>query len=159
MADEKLLTKYLKNLKGKGFLLILAALGVILLLFGGGVGKTGESAALPSISEETEAYRASLETELTALCEKVAGVGKVTLMLTLDGSERAVYAQDSKQNGTQDYVISSGEGLLLYKQYPAVSGVAVVCTGGGNPTVQRELTAMLSALLGIGTNRISVTQS
>ena len=157
MADEKMLTKYLKNLKGKGMLLLLGTLGVLLLIFGGGM-ESGNKSALPDIGEQTEAYRASLEKELTALCEQVAGVGEVTLMLTLEGSEKAVYAQDSNQNGTIDYVVSSGEGLLLYREYPAVTGVAVVCAGGGDPAVQRELTDLLAALLGIGTNRISVVK-
>lgn len=157
MADEKMFTKYLKNLKGKGFLLILGVLGVLLLVFGGGI-EGSDKSTLPDIGEQTEAYRASLEQELASLCEQVAGVGEVTLMLTLEGSEKAVYAQDSKQNGTVDYVISSGQGLLLYREYPAVTGVAVVCTGGGDPAVQRELTDLLSALLGIGTNRIAITK-
>ncbi len=156
MADEKVFTKYLKNLKGKGLLLILAALGILLLVFGG-MDTTGQK-TLPDVGEQTEAYRATLEKELTALCKQVEGVGEVRLMVTLSGSEKAVYAQDSKQNGTTDYVVSSGEGLLLYREYPAVLGVAVVCTGGGSPTVERELTDLLTALLGIGANRISISK-
>ena len=157
MADEKMFTKYIKNLKGKGLLLLLAALGILLLVFGGGI-ESSDKSTLPDIGEQTEAYRASLEKELTALCERVTGVGEVRLMLTLGGSEKAVYAQDSNQNGTSDYVVSGGEGLLLYREYPAVTGVAVVCTGGADPTVQRELTDLLSALLGIGINRIAITK-
>lgn len=146
----------IKELLKKPLILILIAAGVLLLLFGG----TGSStpAEKTTLAEETEAYRKALEGELTALCEKVSGAGKVTLLLTLDGSEEAVYAKDER-NGATDYVVSSGEGLLLYRRHPAVLGVAVVCTGGDRADVRAELTSLLSAALGIGANRIYITAS
>ena len=120
MTDEKLLGKYLKNMKGKWMLLLLAAVAVTLLLFGG-QGKEKTDAA--TTAEANEAYRHALEEQLADLCEKVAGVSDVSLMLTLEGGERAVYAQDSTQNGAQDYVTVSGEGLLLYREYPVVTAI------------------------------------
>ena len=141
-------------MKGKWLLLLLAAVAVGLLLLGG----QGEGEArADGGTQENEAYRHALEEELASLCEKVAGVSDVALVLTLEGGERAVYAQDSSQNGAQDYVTVSGNGLLLYREYPAVRGVAVVCRGGDNSAVRAELTALLSALLNVGSNRIYIT--
>ena len=154
MADEKILGKYLKNMKGKWLLLLLAAVAVALLLLGGQGSKETNAT---TTTEENEAYRHALEAQLADLCEKVAGVSDVSLMLTLEGGERAVYAQDSTQNGAQDYVTVSGEGLLLYREYPTVRGVAVVCRGGDNTAARAELTALLSALLDVGSNRIYIT--
>ncbi len=154
MPTEAKTPSPLKELFKKPLVLILVAAGVLLLLFGGM--ESTPTAKNATISEETEAYRKSLEGELTALCEKVKGAGKVTLLLTLDGSEEAVYAKDER-NGATDYVVSAGEGLLLYRRHPAVLGVAVVCTGGDRADVRAELTALLSAALGVGSNRIYIT--
>ena len=137
--------------------MLLAAAGVLLLLLGGGMGSGKSTKTESDLAAATEQYREALEGELTALCEKVVGAGKVSVLLTLDGSEEAVYAKDERQNGASDYVVSAGEGLLLYRKHPATLGVAVVCTGGTDPTVRAELTALLSAALGIGSNRIYIT--
>ncbi|MBQ8173830.1 MAG: hypothetical protein IJ009_00335 [Clostridia bacterium] len=145
-----------KELFKKPLVLILAAAGVVLLLLGSGT-TPSSSTEKTTLTAETENYRRALESELITLCEKVTGAGKVSLLLTLDGSEEAVYAKDERQNGGSDYVVSSGEGLLLYHKHPTVLGVAVVCTGGGDPSVRAELTALLSAALGVGSNRIYIT--
>lgn len=157
MAENKLLSKYLKGLKGKEMLLLLLAAGILLLFLGGNQGEvanTHDDAA--DVAARTEAYRVAMEEELTVLCSRVEGVGALELLLTLEGSEQAVYATDTGQNGRVDYVINGGEGLLLYREYPRVRGVAVVCEGGNDPAVRAQLTALLSALLDIGSNRISI---
>lgn len=158
MGDEKLLGKYWKNLKGKGLLLLLAALGILLLLFGGGSGNGVAEGAEDGgvLREQTESYRQALEEELTALCSKVRGAGQVSLLITLEGSEEKTYAADTTQSGAQDYVIQGGEGLLLGRQNPKVTGVAVVCTGGADPAVCRELTSLICAALNIGSNRVYI---
>ncbi len=158
MGENKLLSKYFKGFKGKEILLLLLAAGILLLFLGGSskeaAPSTSEGAA--DVAARTEAYRVALEEELTLLCSRVEGVGELELLLTLEGSERAVYATDIGQNGRTDYVISGGEGLLLYREHPSVRGVAVVCEGGNDPAVRARLTSLLSALLAIGSNRISI---
>lgn len=160
MADEQGLKKYGKLLRGKGLLLLLAAAGILLLLLGSG-GRGGNTATAQQNAQDeaarTEAYRVALTQELVALCGRVAGAGEVHLVLTLAGGGEAVYAADSTADGRTDYVLSGGEGLLLYRKKPAVLGVGVVCTGGRDPAVCRELTALLSATLGIGSNRIYIS--
>lgn len=157
MAEERILGKYFGSLKGKWLLLLLAALGILLLVFGGSGGaaapKEGEADA---VHARTEAYRLSLEEELGALCSSVRGAGRVTLMITLDGSEKSVYAADTDGDGRTDYVISAGEGLLLSRAYPAVVGVAAVCEGGDDPAVRGELTALICAALDIRPNRVYI---
>lgn len=158
MADEKLFQKYIANLRGKWPLVLLCLLGVALLLFGGWQqsGGGGESTQTDGRAE-TEAYRRMLEEELTALCSRVDGVGSLSLMITLSGSEEAVYAADRDASGREDYVVQGGEGLLLSRRYPAVAGVAVVCRGGSDPTVVRELTSLICAALDIGASRVHIS--
>ena len=155
MPDDKKPNALARDLLKKPLVLILAVAGVLLLLFGSTSFST-ESAKTVDLFADTESYRKALEEELTALCEQVRGAGKVHLLLTLDGTEEAVYARDERQNGGTDYVVSGGNGLLLYRKHPAVLGVALACTGGSDPTVRAELTALLSAALNIGSNRIYI---
>ena len=155
MADKEKRTALFEQLKKKWLLPALAVAGILLLLLGGGQG-SGQPAAQED-GVRTEEYRAALTEELEALCGRVRGAGKVHLVLTLAGGEEAVYAADRDADGRIDYVLSGGEGLLLYRKAPAVLGVGVVCEGGGDDAVCRELTALLSATLGIGSNRIYIS--
>jgi len=38
-------------------------------------------------------------------------------------------------------------------------GVGIVCRGGGDPKIQRELLLLISAACGIGTNKIFITEA
>ena len=158
MTDETLFQKYVKTLRGKWVLLLLAVGGILLLLLGSS--QSGNATRVDSgqeVAARAEAYRSVLTEELTTLCSEVAGAGRVRLVLTLAGGEESVYAFDSSADGRTDYVLSGGEGLLLCRKNPTVLGVGVVCEGGGDPSVCRELTALLSATLGIGSNRIYIS--
>ncbi len=149
MADKGLIGKYLKNLKGKWLFLLLALLGVLLLLFGGAAG-TERGSENAGDTARADAYRASLEKDLTALCSRVSGVGKLSLMLTLESGETAVYGEAGEST------LSRGQEKLLTHEYPRVRGVAVVCEGGNDPAVRQELTALLCAALGIGSHRVYI---
>ena len=149
--------KYLKNLKGKLPLVILLVCGVLLLIFGGTLTKNDTSTTSADYTAAAEAYRARIESELEALCASVDGVGRVSVMITLDGGEYYVYAADQSSSGGSDYVISSGSGLLLETRMPSVRGVAVVCEGGNNDRVKYELICLISSLLGVPSSRVCVT--
>ncbi len=153
MADEKqkkggILSAF-AFLRGKWSLLLLGVLGLALLLFGGTAG-TGEKNTAPE-EDAGEAYRVAMEEELTALCRQVRGAGEVSVFLTLESGVRYVYAEG--KNGVS---FSGGQGLLLRTDPPKIGGVSVVCSGGDDPAVRETLTAMLSATLGIGSNRIFI---
>jgi stage III sporulation protein AG len=157
MSEEKHLSKFKNIFAGKSWLLLLLALALLLLLFGTDRAEQKKTAETSSdVHARTEAYRQQLEGELAALCERLSGVGNVQVMITLDGTERAVYAADARGDGKSDYVVSGGQGLLIAREYPAVVGVAIVCDGGGSNAVREELARLASAALGIGLNRIYV---
>lgn len=157
MASDKSILKHFGNLRGKGILLLLAVLGILLLLFGGiGSAEGGAASSSDTLLTEAEEYRRTLEKELEELCSSVRGVGRIDILLTLDGSSYAVYAK----NGTGEsasYAAVGGECLLLARDYPAVRGVAAVCDGGSDPAVCAEITSLLSASLNIGKNRIYIS--
>ncbi len=136
-------------------------LGVLLLVW---------SSILPqknTVSEPEYAvqyYTEILEQRITALCTSISGVQEATVLLTLESGSEYVYAQNTTTSGSNtgawDYVIiQQGEGeeaVMVTEIYPRVRGVAVVCTGGDSAAVQQTITELLSASLGISSNRIRV---
>ena len=40
-----------------------------------------------------------------------------------------------------------------------IIGIGIVCRGGGDPKIQRELLSLVSAACGIGSNRIFITEA
>ena len=120
--------------------LLLALAGILLLLFGGGL--TDLPGKQSAAKEEPAAYRLSLERELASLCAEVKGVGRVTVMITLAEGERTTYSGSKVASVTP----------------PAVLGAAIVCDGGGDEKIRADLTRLVSALLGIGANRVTVTE-
>jgi stage III sporulation protein AG len=92
----------------------------------------------------------------------------VQVVVTLAGGYEYVYARDLVSKTDSDsytweesYVIvgsgSAQSPLLLVKKQPEIAGVGIVCTGGADARVQNELTALVSAAFGIGTNKIHVS--
>lgn len=154
MSHEKTKESRLSELLSKRWLLyLLLAAGILFLVVGSILperSETGDSAL------NVEEYKSSLTAEVTALCECVAGAGRVSLVIHFTGTEEYVYATDKSGSGGKEYVYTSGNGLLLRVDYPAVDGVSVLCEGGDDAAVRREMTALLSSLLGIGANRIHI---
>ena len=139
--------------RGRAFLLLIAALGGLLLLFGSQENqRVGEDYA--RLREE---YRKETEERVTKLCSEVKGVGRVSVLLTLQAGEEYVYAKDESATGGTDYVTGQSGGLLLYRRTPRVLGVAVVCDGGGSESVANELRALLHAALDVPYSRISIS--
>lgn len=159
---------------GKLWIVILGAvIGAGLLVFGSidlPFGKSTGQDKTQDLGEQSELaeYKQALSGEIATLCRRVRGAGEVHVIVTLSGGYEYVYARDeqSKTAGDtytwdQDYVIvgsgSAQSPLLLMRRQPEIAGVGIVCTGGDDPAVQNELTALVSAALGIGTNKIHVS--
>ena len=151
----------------KWLLLILAAaLGVGLLLFGGW-GRDGtetESAVEHSyLSLDPEAYARSVEEQIVKMCERVEGAGQVYAVVTLKGGYRAVYATDSQSSSggykNNTVLIGSGsaeQGILICYQNPEIAGVGIVCDGGDREEVRGQIISLVSAGLDLGSNKIYV---
>ena len=84
----------------------------------------------------------------------VDGIHNVKVIITLDSSAEKLFASndtslsligDSKENQNASMEI-----------YPYVRGVAVSCTNGESDYVKNKVTRLLSAYLGIPSNRIEI---
>jgi len=117
----------------------------------------------PPPSEETaqadsqESYRLQLQEQLSEMLGNIAGVGKVEVLVTLQGSEAYHYAQEADSR----YVTVGGsqkEALIESVSLPAVTGVVVACEGGGRSTIQETVYQAVSVACGLRTSQIYVTR-
>ena len=168
----------LEKLEKKDILLhgvvLLGMLGLACILLSGFDSKQADtdtrSAVSPSESESTsqEGYRQELEAQLTEMLGAMAGVGRVKVLVTLDGSEEYCYAQSGERlvSGEQvrsstNYVTvggSSREPLLESVSHPSITGVVVVCDGGGGSSVQEAVYSAVAVACGLPTTKIYVTK-
>lgn len=112
-----------------------------------------------------------IEEKLERVLSRVDGAGEVSVILALQGSSRQVLAQNttsSQGNGTsqeEKEVVTVGQGtgvsvpVTLQEIYPVYQGALVVCGGADNPTVKLQMTQAVSALTGLGADKISVCKA
>ena len=126
-----------------------------------------------SAEENPSLKNSAVYDEITEIIESIDGAGKTKVMITLSETTEYIYATDDKDNRKQtdssndsntqnDYVIiekdNNDTGLLIKTIEPKVRGIAVVCEGGGNISVQNQIYSVVSAVLNINTSRISIAK-
>ena len=152
-----------KDTKFKRYILIGGAiLGALLMILARFVPEPKED--VETKESDVTYYTERIEKKLEDLISSAQGVGKATVVVTLDSQEEFVFAQNTSENGTQkasEYVIISSkdgeEPVLISELYPKVRGVAVVCTGGKSTEVKNRVTELIAAALGISVNKIAVS--
>ena len=140
-------------------------LGILLILFGSSTKtaeKTSTETPYSTSTDELVIYQDYLEKRIKTLCESVSGVRNVTVVVTLSGSFESVYATEWP-DGNEEYVIlgsgSSASPIYLSRSAPEIAGIGIVCSGGANDNVRRELISLLSATFHISSNRIYITEA
>lgn len=158
---------YMNRFKYVGLILLA---GVILLAWPAGKGGNGNtSATTPASVEENDPFRvAEMEERLAQVLSQVEGAGEVHVVLTLRESPRAVLAQDGRavegggqtSRETSTVLISRGSGVQepvpVTRLAPTWQGALVVARGAGDPRVRLALSEAVSALTGLGTDKISI---
>ena len=154
-----------KGALGKySYVLLVIAAGVVLLLLPSG-GR--DSPKAPDREEETAFDLDAFEEKLGRTLSQVEGAGEVQVVLTLDGGSRQVVARNQEREGdggTSNTVVTVGKGsgaqevVPLQTVAPRFRGALVVCPGGGDPQVRLRIIGAVSAVTGLGADRISVCQ-
>lgn len=166
------IVSYLKSTKGVKLAVSLGVLGLLLVLLSDWDSSTTSNATTTTTNEyySAEEYRTDLELRLTELIRQVQGAGSTQVMVTLNTSERNVYAQEvtreSKSDGTSEYeskyvTINTSDGksaLLDTVQPPEILGVVVLCNGGAKATVKEDIYSIVTALTGLKASSIFVGQ-
>jgi stage III sporulation protein AG len=168
---QELIDKTKELLKKKTVLtaaVIVGIVGMILILVsdsGSGKSETTASAKQDISFETAETYSVQMEEKLKDILSSIDGVGKADVLITITSTEEYVYAETKKQNSygeENNYVIidngSKKEALVKKIQTPEISGVVIVCEGGGKSKVCEKIYRAVSTALGIPTTKIYVAE-
>ncbi len=157
------------KLKEKNTSKILVAIGIfgMLLVLLSGMFTSGKEKSVTSENGEINltAYKKNIEDELSDMLSEIDGVGRNRVMVTLSSGEEYIFAEETKTGNSamqKSYVIveKNGEKQALVSRVdsPKVSGVIIVCEGGGNAVVREEVYKAVSTVLGIPLGDIYVTK-
>ncbi len=158
-----MLTSMNKNNK-KQICILCIAVFVLMVLCGGEIfGKTDEKTN--EAATELLVMEEELEQRMEDFLKTVDGVGKVEVCIIFDQLAETAYATNDEIDDnemTAEYVIiknadGSEAGLPICIRAPQIRGVAVSCEGGASAKVRNEITALLTASLGISANRVHVS--
>ena len=153
------------------YVLLVILVGVVLLLLPPlwekeSAGEEEETQAPQEVNTEDSA--AALERRLEEALSRIQGVGEADVILTLKSGPQKILAQDSEtsisERGTEASVssvlISRGSGeedaIVVQQLSPQYQGALVICSGGDDPEVRLRLVEAVSALTGLGADKISV---
>ena len=129
--------------------------------------KTGSAPAVQESPAPNADAAGSIERRLETVLSRMAGVGKVTVMLTLDQTEEQVLAVDGRSSSsetgssTESRPATVSEGskespIVLTERLPRVRGVIVVAEGAANISVRMNISAAVSTVLGIDEKCVEV---
>lgn len=162
-----------KQLGKRGSLVFFAGVLGAFLLIAGGLPFSGKeeaadtSAGSGEAGRRSEAYVRQLEETLTELIGSIEGAGRTKVAVTLDASAETVYALDETDGGEngqrqmEHILVDTREGqdaLVEMTWEPVIRGIAVVCEGADDVTVNAQITQAVSVLTGVSTNRISISK-
>ena len=138
---------------------------------------------LPGTASRQDAnrlYELRLEQRIRDVLKKVDGVGEVDVMLTLFSSSEKVLRVDKERSrsatsetdssgGTRQQAdeslrestvlagsSGSGEPVVEKELAPEISGIVISAQGGGNASVQKEISEAMQALFGLPAHKIKV---
>ncbi len=137
------------------YVLLVAALGTLLLLWP---------------TERKDGAAAPADTSPAAGTDLAETEKAMEVMLTLHSGGERVLAQDSslRYSGSAQSpdsyerssqpVTDAGGVVVTQEKYPQYRGALVVCEGGGNDAVRFQVVSAVSALTGLGSDRIAVVK-
>ena len=188
--------KYIQDVKSKienfsddrkkRILIFVTMIGVLMMTLSGFLSTSEKKSKKNCFEQEFDVnlYEQDLETRLLEMVEKIEGVGKAKIMVTLENSVEYIFAQEKREKTDKinDYqekvplktqerndaekklILVDGpngrrQALVRTQVQPKVKGVVVVCQGGENFLVAQRVTSLLTTVLGISSNRVYVTKS
>ena len=123
----------------------------------------------PAAADEEGFSLSAFEENLNQKLAAIEGVGRVGLMLSLDQTEEAVYAVNTRRTdseaGGQSYesdltVVSDGSygetPVTVKNLLPTFRGAVVLCDGADNAEVRLAVTQAVTTVCGIGADKVTV---
>jgi len=171
---KKLIDEWIGRISGKKknvrLILALGLAGMLLILVsefaGPGEKKTGSE---NTAGDPYEDYIEYTEKRLADILGKIDGVGRVSVMVSAEGTQENIYEQEVKESSSGEKGSRQSENSVVIVQHdgdrdalvrktvnPAVNGVIVVCEGGNSSIIKEKVCSAVSVSLGIETGRIYV---
>ena len=141
-------------LRKNKLLLVLLLSGLLILMLptkGENETASNDVTSLPEFSVQSQ------EKRLASVLEKIDGAGKVSVLLSVDGSIERTLAQ----NGEEALVLSGkgGEKIVdIRYTKPKYLGAVIVAQGADDPQVKMNITSAVSGFTGLGSNKIIVVR-
>ncbi len=143
-----------------GLIVIIAIVIIVVLV----LGILPSSTKTQSTAENSvEAYVISLERRLTETLNNVKGVGKVSVVITVEGGMETVLANKTTEtkNGSsteieETPIIINGKTVVLKELYPKISGVLIVAEGADNIMVLNKIQQATVSLLNIDASQVEI---
>ena len=138
--------------------LIVFLFGIIFVVAGGNT----ENDTITNVITEERNNIYLLEQQLEDMIEKIDGVGRAEVILSLKYSEQNIYAKEEvKENASEIVIVNENGGqkaLVEYTSSPEYKGALIVCDGGDDSRVRLEITDAVKALTGISSQNIIITK-
>ncbi len=105
-------------------------------------------------------YCTMLEEELEEILPKIAGVGKVDVMITAENYGQVFLAKDKRDNDNETVILNVKGGgqdtKIIEEKYPEIRGVIIVAEGGKSDRIKNDISEAICALLSIDAHKIKV---
>ena len=140
-------------------------IGVLLLIFGArDKESTKEQEGIQNL--DPAEYARQVEERVEELCNRVDGASSAYAVVTLKGGYRAIYASDwqsgSSSSKNSTVIVGNGsseKGLLIGYENPEISGIGIVCSGGDDYNVRKNIISVVSSAFDVSSNKIFVSGS
>lgn len=183
------LQKLAENNVWRNVILVLGFAGIALIFLSGifqnhSVGATSAQAEQDPQKISAQEYSRQVEESLTGLIGNISGAGSAQVLVTLERNTQYVYATEEKQTtqSTKDqaanatvknqendsretkYILVKGsdgsqQALAVTEVEPIVKGVVVVCEGGNQPAVQKDIIDAVTTALNLSSARVCVIKA
>lgn len=161
----------LKNIKHLDIIIVVIFVCILLLIYFSDSFSVSQKTDNNDRFTSYSSYTKDLETRLSNVLSKIDGAGKVSVMITLDGSPELIIAYNTEESNeifdTDDNSIikkepiiitqnGSSTPLILSEKLPNVKGVIIVAEGANDVAVKLNLLSATTKLLNITVNSIEI---
>lgn len=157
---SKIITKFKTNKRLQYCLIGSLLIFLVIILYFGFLGDKEET---NENSDIINAYVLNLENKLSTTLSKVDGVGKVSVVITVESGMETVLAMKTitkeTASGTETEespLVVNGKTVVLTEKYPDVVGVLIVAEGANNISVLSRIQQATVSLLNIKINQIEI---
>lgn len=139
------------------FALIILVIGLVLI----SLPTSDKSEEEKAVVETEQLPEDRLEERLQKALQQIDGAGRVEVVLTIKESQQKILASDETESESKTVTVQSGDGtetVTVKSLYPVYRGALVVCDGADDPQVKLDIVTSVSALTGLGSDKITVVK-